>query len=68
MFADGDKVKVTASFVSEEPKVKVTSSVSNVQPEKLKVAFPVSKAQPKEAVCPLSDSDDEMSVEGSLGD
>ena len=47
--------------------MKVTSSVTNVQPEKLKVAFTFSKAQPKGAG-PVSDSENEMSVEGSSGD
>ena len=67
VFAGGDKVKVTTSFVSEEPKVKVTSPVPNVQPEKLKVASPATKAHPKETG-PVSDSENEMSVEGSSGD
>ena len=47
--------------------MKVTSSVTNLQPDKLKVAFPVSKAQPKGAG-PVSDSDNETSVEGNSGD
>ena len=67
-FAGGDKVNVTAPFVNEEPKVKVTSPVPNVQPEKLKVAFPATKAQQPKETGPISDSENEMSVEGSSGD